>query len=366
MIAVMRNWLVVLLEVALIVTMCGAFSAVEAAYLNSVKVTPDLRRIVIESSGNIGTYNAFELDRPPRLVVDVKGLRPGNGPKMVPPARTGGLKIQVSESRYGAHVVLDFGGGPVPSYRIRRMDKYLIVFLGDWQAPAAVGPPKARPEAVSRVNPKSVGIPRKRAPIKRSPGKVSKASDLKIKSARVINGIIVLKVVDRANPERLFRVNLGVNLERRGFVSAGIYPVTPKGGASPSSAQLSPSSNRGRSGKASGGPRKIARPMESGRLEPKAHGFSGKLGSGPTKGHSVTGPTRRPRRVGPVGPVSFLPDGKTRGWKRNRFPLQSVSSTARAILQAYRRSPLLRFATCAFGPAEKSDPAPTVGPPSRN
>jgi hypothetical protein len=110
---------------------CGSASARDT--LGEVKVSPDLKRVIIKSSGKIADYNTFQLDRPPRLVIDIAGVSPGKLAKTVRPEQNGGLKIDLSESRSGTHVVLDFGGGAVPQHHIRLMDSYLIVFLDDWR-----------------------------------------------------------------------------------------------------------------------------------------------------------------------------------------------------------------------------------------
>ena len=235
MIALIRTCFSALPCAVLLATILGAVNAPAAESLTKVKVSPDLQRVIIESSGTIAKYNAFELDRPPRLVIDMDGVLPGKAAKVTPPERTGGLKIQVSESRSGTHVVLDFGGGPVPTYRIRPMDNYLIVFLGEWTAPTAKAPPlsASKPASKSRHQSSKARSPEP-SPGKLAGKKISKPSDLTIQSATVSNGIIVLKVADRAKPERLFRINLGVNLDRLGFVSAGIHPLTVNPDSAPS------------------------------------------------------------------------------------------------------------------------------------
>ncbi len=350
-----------LLGAALLAMMPGAFSASAADNLTKVTASPDLRRVIIESSGKIGQYNAFELERPPRLVIDIQGMSPGAAAKTTPPERTGGLKIQVSESRSGSHVVLDFGGGPVPSHRIRQMDNYLIVFLGDWRAPSASNVASAPPPAAVQSKPKTQARSPARPLRNTANSTPAKLSDLAIKSAQVMDGIIVLKVADRANPDRLYRINLGVNLDRLGFVSAGIYPLTVK----PGSAQKTESSSQGLS-RTSGepgtkGPRKILEPATSAPVADAPNPNLRKRGPGAAKCRSAAGPRRSPIPSGSSGPVSLQKDVNSSGWRLTKIPRQSVSETARALLQAYRRSPHMRFETCCFTKPKNSDaPSTTV------
>lgn len=426
MIASTKKFLTILPAAILAAIMLEPFSASAAENLANVTVSPDLRRVIIESSGRIENYNSFELERPPRLVIDIPGVSPGKASKTEPPERTGGLKIEVAESRSGSHVVLEFGGGPVPEHRIRQMDNFLIVFVGDWRAPSASKPSTAAQAPPPRVIADSKPKPKPTAPAPVKPlaktnrGVPPKVSDLTIKSAQVTDGIIVLKVADRAHPDRLFRINLGVNLDQLGFVSAGIYPLTMNPGL-PSQPEMPPQGPPV-TGEEQGskGPRKTLEPVvsapaagspdPSGAIHKSAHpdpvqegdeasgiGASSdvkpisnrstglpKTGPSAAKRSSAKGPRRSPAQSHSSGPVSLqqdadssgaiqksphpnplpkaeeasgigaLKDGKpisnrdTSGWSVARIPTQPVSETARAILQAHRRAPHLRFETCCF------------------
>ncbi len=355
MIASTRKCLLTMPAAVLVAMILGALSASAGENLTKVTASPDLRRVVIESSGTIGRYNAFELERPPRLVIDMDGVRPGKEAKTIPPERTGGLKIQVLESRSGTHVVLDFGGGPVPSHRIRHMDNYLIVFLETWRAPTAWTPSTAKAPAVSHSKPKIP--PRRRVESAANAGGTqSNLSDLTIQSAQVRDGIIVLKVADRANPDRLFRINLGVNLDRLGFVSAGIYPLSMNPGPVRQGEGHSrvPAGTGGEQGLK--GPRKTFEPEVSAPDSGSPNPNVPRRGPGATKNRSASEPRRSPIQLGPSGPVSLRQDLlRSSGWELNRIPRQSVSDGARAILQARRRAPLLRFEACCFTEPRNSD-----------
>ncbi|MFH1117227.1 MAG: AMIN domain-containing protein [Pseudomonadota bacterium] len=327
------------LPVALLFAVILAASAVSAGEdLAKVTASPDLRRVVIESSGIIGRYNAFELERPPRLVIDIDGVKPGKEAKTIPPERTGGLRIQVSESRSGTHVVLDFGGGPVPSHRIRHMDNYLIVFLGTWRAPSA-GTPSTEGAEVSKPKPKAPAVRHVESTEKRN-GTGSNLSDLTIKSAQVMDGIIVLKVADRANPDRLFRINLGVNLDRLGFVSAGIYPLSVNPGPV-RQPQGDPRGEAANGEQGLKGPRKTSEPAVSAPASGLPNAGLPGGGSGSTKRSSASGPRKSPAPPNTSGPVGLKDDPPgSNGWKLTGIPRQPVSESARAALEARRHAPL--------------------------
>ncbi|MDQ7781599.1 MAG: AMIN domain-containing protein [Desulfomonilaceae bacterium] len=360
MIAFTRKCLFAFPAAVLFMMLHGAFTAwATGDNLTNVTASPDLRRIIIESSSVIGQYNVFELERPPRLVIDIQGMKPGKAMQTTPPERTGGLKIAVSESRSGSHVVLDFGGGPVPSHRIRRMDNYLIVFLGEWIAPSATTPTTAPVTAIPQPDPKTeISRPQRRAGNQGNPS--SELSDLTIKSAQVRNGIIVLKVADRADPERLFSINLGVNLNRLGFVSAGIHPLTTGSGPVLETEKRSRDSSPAPEERVPRGPRKTSEPdvSEPDVYAPSANSADSTLGGtrpGAAERRSFSGPIRAPIRSGPSGPVRQIHGASVNGWKTVAIPRQSVAETARAVLAASRRAPHTRFETCGFGKNAERD-----------
>jgi hypothetical protein len=327
---------------------CGSASARDT--LGEVKVSPDLKRVIIKSSGQIADYNTFQLDRPPRLVIDVAGVSPGKLPKTLRPEQNGGLKIDLSESRSGTHVVLDFGGGAVPQHRIRRMDSYLIVFLDDWRPPVAASPSMASAHRTSKTVSPPVAAEKHESS---TPG-LSQWSDLIIESADVIDGLIVLKVADKMRPERPYRIGLGVNLQRRGFVYAEIDPWPVAVGPALSNESASIHSLEAMNGRPKVGPRKSAGPVAMGANQGRNETPSeGDLPTTTLRGTGF-GPTRFPRRAGSIGPVSQGTVPRSPPDVVHRIPRMSVSEKARETLQAYRQAPLLRAETCAFEPLATS------------
>lgn len=336
----------VIFAVLLFCVSYGAATAAAKITLDEVTVSSDLKRVIMKASGLISHYNAFELDRPPRLVVDIAGTLPRKALKIPPPAQNGGLKIVVAESRAGTHVVLDFGGAPVPAHRIRRMKSYLIVFVDDWR------PLRQTPESrQARRKPSTDRAParsKQPAPKNFSQPEQEKKSDLTIQSAEVIDGLIVLKVADRTDPQRLYRIDLGVNFQKMGFVSAGIYPLTESAGwqLHPAGNHTEPAAATPRTGKI--GPRKAAGPLTKETNSGVRNTGDVKRGprAGPTK--EALGGTRTPIRSGSVGPVSLRGNQDHGEGPLSRIPRQSVTATAWKLLNAYRQAPLVQTQRCGF------------------
>jgi len=349
MITLLRKYWLVMLGWALgSMIFCDGLAAGSA--ISEVRIAPDLRRVIIRASGDIGECNAFALDRPPRLVVDIAGVNPGKGIAIPPPERAGGLKVQLAESRSGTHVVLEFGGGPVPAHKIKRMADYLILFLGEWRAmpnPGS-GAPSTQSRPSANVFPPTIAA-KKGHPVSAA----SPLSDVKIESVDVVDGLIVLKVTDRRNPDRRFRINLGLNLDRLGFVSAGIYPVqirqTPPGQGSQQGGAPGSASVQARKA----GPRRFAAdaaPEKSQSVRARSNSSPG-YQTLETRGPQDRGPGKPGGPKRPVGPVSVRDRSIEKPGIVSHFPRVSVAERAQAQLMAYRHSLAAPLAKrCAFSP----------------
>lgn len=217
----------VVFAAALLIGVLGAHERSLANDLVEVQVSPDLKRVVVRAQDSIRDYSSFILHRPSRLVIDMPGCGSGDVHRIDPPGKQGSLGVRVSGTRSGARLVLDFKGGPVPAHRVTRMDNCLIVFLSDWSIPAAAS-------SSSRVSPLEEApslVQRNIRQGRHSVGKFAErvkphTGDISIKSAEVVNGLIVLQVAESKNPGQTYRIELGVNLDTLGFDSAGIRPCS--------------------------------------------------------------------------------------------------------------------------------------------
>jgi len=186
--------------------------------ITEVSASPDLRRVAIKSDGRINGHTAAVMASPSRLVIDIPAAGVTQEPRVMGLDKDSALQVRIANTRKGAQVVLDFGTAPVPDHKVREIDNYLIVLLGEWQS---------QPRIQRNVEP--VKEPAKR-PISASPQNApvvahAVGSELLIKSVEEVNGLIVLKVAKRTEPQRVYRVELGVDFQHLGFNGANVSPV---------------------------------------------------------------------------------------------------------------------------------------------
>lgn len=215
----------------------GLANATETGKVIDVKISSDLHKVMIKTQGDVGRHSTSLLDRPPRLVVDfpATGLDLSQGLKAE--QREDGLTIRTAKTPSGVRVVLDFGRGRVPEHKIHRMGNDLILFLEDWSAPATAPDTGVQAE-------KPLARPSGPPVVTRQPAPSPSATpELEIKSTQVSGGMIVLKVADPKEPGNIYRVELGLDLDRLGFTSARIVPPAGQrtsSGPAPAQVQVVP------------------------------------------------------------------------------------------------------------------------------
>jgi hypothetical protein len=283
----------IMLAACVFSTVLCAAAATAANVITEVSASPDLRRVAIKSEGHVVGNNTGVMAHPSRLVVDIPGAVVTQEPRVMGLAKDSALQVRLANTRSGAQVVLDFGDSPVPDHKVRQIDNYLIVLLGEWQPQPRVQKP-----------PENVKAPA-RPPVAARPEKAHTAvihgsgSELLIKSVEEVNGTIVLKVAKRTDPQRIYRIDLGVDFQHLGFNGASICPV---GGRGDGSAALA--------GKTSSW------------AQPSAHGNK----IGPRKMHHPAvkaRPTAAIRKPAPHPRVSILP--RARG--NSKGPLNKLESS---------------------------------------
>lgn len=220
----------------LAIVLVGVLGADKICFSNDlveVRVSTDLKRVVVKAQEPIKDFSSFSLHKPSRLILDIPGCKAADVRRIEPPSKSRTLDLQVSGTRSGARLVLNFKGGAVPTHRVRRMDNCLIVFLGDWSVPAASSSSRhfstgeSLPSGTSNRSTRRADDGDRR--FAQSP--TLRSEHLEITSADVVGGLIVLKVAEKENPDRIYRIELGLNLDRLGFNSAGIRRVLNKDGA---------------------------------------------------------------------------------------------------------------------------------------
>jgi hypothetical protein len=200
-------------------TLFCASTVMASNVITEVSASPDLRRVAIKSEGHVVSNSTAVMAHPSRLVIDIPGAAVTQEPRVIGLEKDSALQVRLANTRSGAQVVLDFGDSPVPDHKVRQIDNYLIVLLGEWQ-------PQPRVQK-RRENAKAPARP----PVPTRPEKAHTAvihgsgSELLIKSVEEVNGTIVLKVAKRTEPQRIYRIDLGVDFQHLGFNGASVHPV---------------------------------------------------------------------------------------------------------------------------------------------
>jgi hypothetical protein len=188
-----------------------------AAEITDISVTPDSKRVAVKFEGNIGNYSEHMLQNPARLAIDIPGadvarsVRTEDGHKDF-------VQVRASKTASGTRLLLNFGAAGIPEYKIRKMDNYLIVFLGDKFMKVPPQAPGPRADTRTKIPPRpSVTSFNAPAP--------AASRGLSIKSAEVENGLIVLKVSDTNRPNTVYRIDLGVDFQHMGFSTANVHAL---------------------------------------------------------------------------------------------------------------------------------------------
>jgi type IV pilus assembly protein PilQ len=97
----------------------------------SVAKQGDITEVTITTDGLVGDYNAFTLESPARLVIDLWRLK-SRVPKTTVPAGTAHLKrVRIGRHPKKTRLVLDSSRATLAPYRIDRFQSRLVVAMGD-------------------------------------------------------------------------------------------------------------------------------------------------------------------------------------------------------------------------------------------
>ncbi|MCA1959572.1 MAG: AMIN domain-containing protein [Desulfomonile sp.] len=199
---------------------CGASGP---GIITDVRVSRDLKRIVIHSQGDVPEPAVYKPTKPSTLVLDFG--------KAVPAQKLGRMKlagnrireIKIDRVGTGTRVTVDFGGHAVPPYRVRKIEDCFLVFLGEFKlSPESIAEGHVHRET-SKV--RQVGGSGSRwvaAPAASGPAK------LMIKAAHAQGNEIEVDVADRRFPEKVYRIRLDVDLSSPALDAAEIIPLPQK------------------------------------------------------------------------------------------------------------------------------------------
>ncbi|HTY22418.1 MAG TPA: hypothetical protein VMC85_04775 [Desulfomonilaceae bacterium] len=212
------------LNFAFLFTIClaigfGQAGVACAGKISEIKISPDLRRVVVKCDGSIGEQISTSVKQSSNLVIDIAGASVGSVEPLTRAGQGAGLTVEVSRTQSGARLFLNFGGVAVPEHKIRPVGDYLMIFLGEW-TPKPI-------DSVNKISEKATLA--RPAPLQRQkdnlPVKFGADSPLIIKSIEVVDGVIVLQVANRTNPAGKYRIELGINFDHLGFSLANIQSL---------------------------------------------------------------------------------------------------------------------------------------------
>ncbi|MFH0822733.1 MAG: hypothetical protein V2B18_08265, partial [Pseudomonadota bacterium] len=189
--------------------------ATEIGRITDVTPSIDCKRLIIKFEGDIGPFATKKSDSPSQLSIEFEaaGLQV---PKDI--AKLQGKPIQEIKGlkhREGSRILIDFGRMAVPEFRVAKFDNHLVVFFSEF-VPAALSQPrspaiKGRAQAAgARTAPKTSG----------RIATAEKPSDLMVKSAEFFNGVLKVELAAKKNPEKAWRVDVGIDVGQPGFTSS--------------------------------------------------------------------------------------------------------------------------------------------------
>jgi hypothetical protein len=225
----------------------GEAFAVSQTKITDVRISEDLRRVVIKADGPIDCEPAHRLEGASRLAILIPDTTLGDVDRTVRNPDSRELLVYVSSSASGVKIVLDFGKAGVPAFKIKVMDNCLMALLGPSGSHAAASQDRSFSSAAGSSVPPKATLANHHADI---PKAFQPGEDLIIRSADVVDGMVVLQVASKKNGGRTYKVKLGLNLENLGFNSAIITRMRDEGLTSqrapkpPAVASTRPAANR--------------------------------------------------------------------------------------------------------------------------
>ncbi len=193
--------------------------AIASAYkfgdITGVRLSPDLKHIVIECDGPVGDYEAFVIGQPYRLVIDFEGTGLGRFKRVMKVARKPIDEIRTGSSGSKSRVVVDFGSIPVPPYKIHRENNRVLVVLGraSGGSPVVTGRRKPARQRHARKRP---GPPE----VRRASPSSSDDASFRLRSSSVSGDTVVLELLDAKNKDKACRIELKMDVDAMKLIEA--------------------------------------------------------------------------------------------------------------------------------------------------
>ncbi|MDG5469943.1 type IV pilus secretin PilQ [Deltaproteobacteria bacterium IMCC39524] len=213
----------------------------EANTLNNINLSPG--QAILEANGKVGKFQYFALGNPPRLVVDLYGLKPGFKARSFP-ALTGFKGVRVGTYNDKTRLVFDASESMLPEHTVEGRSTDIIVSWGNDTAKTVAAAPVAMQEQTSDPAPAPVATPEvvaekplKPAPVMSGPVAVEAIDFLNEEGRSVIavtlsGPVKVSDPVEEGNLIRFELVNTSISRALRRTIDASAFPsavnsVTP-------------------------------------------------------------------------------------------------------------------------------------------
>lgn len=213
--------------------------------ISSVRISPDMRQIVVRADGVLGRHTAFAFDKPYRLVVDFDSTSLGKISNKIKLEKPPINEIRLGKLENRARLVIDFGDFPVPSYAIERQDNMAVIALGETGIPRTENDNENIQENSRKQQKRSVTntrpIPLKRdrsktvesvpAPtpirntVQQSPpsakSEIAQAEHA-VKKVLLSNDLLLLEFQDPRNPNLSYSLAIDIDLKNQTLRSASL------------------------------------------------------------------------------------------------------------------------------------------------
>ena len=207
------------LSLSLLVFMACATvgAAQERGRITAVRLTPDLKQIMIRFEGEIGKHSAFVMANPCRLVLDFEATGLAKLPGKISVNRDPISEIRLGAVASRSRLVVDFGDQPVPAFKIEQGGDMVTVRL----SPDSMSGKRAnaRPAPHTPRRSSSAGEPHAKeslAPSKSASPGTSQAKPLDsrmvVKTAGINENLVFVELADSQNRKKVYR--LVVDLDR--------------------------------------------------------------------------------------------------------------------------------------------------------
>ncbi len=215
-----------------------------ASTLNNINLSPG--RAILEANGKVGNFQYFVLGNPPRLVVDLYGLKPGFKARSFP-AAAGFKGVRVGTYNDKTRLVFDSSESMLPEHTVEGRSTDIIVSWGNDNTKTVAAAPVVKQEKASDPAPAPVAAvatpeveaekPLKAAPVMTGPVAVEAIDFLNEEGRSVIAVTLsgpakVSEPVEEGNLIRFELVNTSISRALRRTIDASAFPsavisVTP-------------------------------------------------------------------------------------------------------------------------------------------